>query len=50
MTSRQIALPLGASAIRQANLREHNLGLVLRLIIDAPATRLRAPTSPSPPG
>jgi predicted NBD/HSP70 family sugar kinase len=34
MTSRR-PTPLGASAIRQANLREHNLGLVLRLITDA---------------
>jgi len=41
MTSRQ-STPLGASAIRQANLREHNLGLVLRLIIDAPAPPSRA--------
>ncbi len=41
MTSRQ-STPLGASAIRQANLREHNLGLVLRLIIDAPAPVSRA--------
>jgi predicted NBD/HSP70 family sugar kinase len=41
MTSRQ-STPLGASAIRQANLREHNLGLVLRLIIDASAPPSRA--------
>src|SRR6476469_3205637 len=41
MTSRQ-STPLGASAIRQANLREHNLGLVLRLIIDSPAPVSRA--------
>jgi len=41
MTSRQ-STPLGASAIRQANLREHNLGLVLRLIIDAQAPPSRA--------
>src|SRR6476661_266846 len=41
MTSRQ-STPLGASAIRQANLREHNLGLVLRLIIDAPVPVSRA--------
>lgn len=34
MPSRR-STPLGASAIRQANLREHNLGLVLRLIVDA---------------
>lgn len=27
--------PRGVSAIRQANLREHNLGLVLRIIVDA---------------
>ncbi|MGS0683893.1 ROK family transcriptional regulator [Nakamurella sp. GG22] len=33
---------LGASAIRQANLREHNLGLVLRLIIDAQTPVSRA--------
>ena len=41
MTSRQ-STPLGASAIRQTNLREHNLGLVLRLIIDAPVPPSRA--------
>src|SRR6478752_7747916 len=41
MTSRQ-STPLGASAIRQANLREHNLGLVLRLIIDSPVPVSRA--------
>lgn len=41
MTSRQ-STPLGASAIRQANLREHNLGLVLRLIIDAAVPPSRA--------
>lgn len=41
MTSRQ-STPLGASAIRQANLREHNLGLVLRLIIDAATPPSRA--------
>src|ERR1700712_4044565 len=41
MTSRQ-STPLGASAIRQANLREHNLGLVLRLIIDASTPPSRA--------
>jgi hypothetical protein len=41
MTSRR-STPLGASAIRQANLREHNLGLVLRLIIDAPVPVSRA--------
>lgn len=41
MTSRQ-STPLGASAIRQANLREHNLGLVLRLIIDATTAPSRA--------
>lgn len=41
MTSRQ-STPLGASAIRQANLREHNLGLVLRLIIDASVAPSRA--------
>ena len=41
MTSRQ-STPLGASAIRQANLREHNLGLVLRLIIDATVPLSRA--------
>ena len=41
MTSRQ-PTPLGASAIRQANLREHNLGLVLRLIIDAQVPPSRA--------
>ena len=41
MTSRQ-STPLGASAIRQANLREHNLGLVLRLIIDSPVPPSRA--------
>lgn len=41
MPSRR-STPLGASAIRQANLREHNLGLVLRLIIDAPVPISRA--------
>ena len=41
MTSRR-STPLGASAIRQANLREHNLGLMLRLIIDAPVPVSRA--------
>src|ERR1700712_5956061 len=41
MTSR-LSTPLGASAIRQANLREHNLGLVLRLIVDAPVPPSRA--------
>jgi len=41
MTSRQ-STPLGASAIRQVNLREHNLGLVLRLVIDAPVPPSRA--------
>ena len=41
MTSRR-STPLGASAIRQANLREHNLGLVLRLIIDATTPPSRA--------
>ena len=33
---------IGASAIRQANLRDHNLGLVLRLIVDAPVPVSRA--------
>ena len=37
--------PRGASAIRQANLREHNLGLVLRIIVDAADARSREPTS-----
>src|SRR6478735_10324707 len=32
----------GASAIRQANLREHNLGLVLRIIVDAGTPPSRA--------
>jgi predicted NBD/HSP70 family sugar kinase len=32
----------GGSAIRQANLREHNLGLVLRIIVDATAPHSRA--------
>src|SRR6478735_320005 len=41
MASRR-STPLGASAIRQANLREHNLGLVLRLIIDSPVPVSRA--------
>ena len=41
MPSRR-STPLGASAIRQANLREHNLGLVLRLIIDAQVPISRA--------
>ena len=41
MTSRR-STPLGATAIRQANLREHNLGLVLRLIIDATIPPSRA--------
>jgi predicted NBD/HSP70 family sugar kinase len=35
-------VPRGASAIRQANLREHNLGLVLRIIVDAPSPHSRA--------
>src|SRR5689334_5010514 len=34
--------PRGASAIRQANLREHNLGLVLRIIVDATSPHSRA--------
>jgi predicted NBD/HSP70 family sugar kinase len=34
--------PRGASAIRQANLREHNLGLVLRIIVDAATPPSRA--------
>ncbi len=34
--------PRSASAIRQANLREHNLGLVLRIIVDATGPRSRA--------
>ncbi len=34
--------PRGASAIRQANLREHNLGLVLRIIVDASTPPSRA--------
>src|SRR6478672_9826812 len=41
MASRR-STPLGASAIRQANLREHNLGLVLTLIVDAPVPPSRA--------
>ena len=41
MPSRR-STPLGASAIRQANLREHNLGLVLRLIVDAQVPISRA--------
>ncbi len=44
MPSRR-STPLGASAIRQANLREHNLGLVLRLIIDAQVPISRADIS-----
>ncbi|WP_395727615.1 ROK family protein [Nakamurella sp.] len=35
-------VPRGASAIRQANLREHNLGLVLRIIVDATTPHSRA--------
>lgn len=35
-------VPRGASAIRQANLREHNLGLVLRIIVDANTPPSRA--------
>ena len=34
--------PREASAIRQANLREHNLGLVLRIIVDATTPLSRA--------
>ncbi|HEY7812332.1 MAG TPA: ROK family transcriptional regulator [Nakamurella sp.] len=34
--------PRGASAIRQANLREHNLSLVLRIIVDAATPLSRA--------
>jgi predicted NBD/HSP70 family sugar kinase len=36
------SVPRGASAIRQANLREHNLGLVLRIIVDATTPHSRA--------
>lgn len=36
------SVPRGASAIRQANLREHNLGLVLRIIVDATTPPSRA--------
>ena len=32
----------GALAIRQSNLREHNLGLVLRIIVDASTPPSRA--------
>ncbi|WP_420120837.1 ROK family protein [Nakamurella sp.] len=35
-------VPRGGSAIRQANLREHNLSLVLRLIVEAAAAPSRA--------
>lgn len=35
-------VPRGVSAIRQANLREHNLGLVLRIIVDSTTPRSRA--------
>ena len=35
-------VPRGGSAIRQANLREHNLSLVLRLIVEAAAPPSRA--------
>ncbi len=35
-------VPRGASAIRQANLREHNLGLVLRIIVEATTPHSRA--------